>query len=110
MNRFDYTAFIGFVALVALSYVIETPLLGAAFGGFLLSLSVWRLYDGYPWEAIAWLAWVGAAVALVLAPGGSTFFVLFFGSLVVGVALLFGSRFDLLPDIWRTDPASSDHS
>ncbi len=108
MDRFDYTAFVGFLALAISSYVLEAALVGAAFGGFLLSLSIWRLYDGKPWEALAWLAWVGAAVALVLSPTGSVFFVLFFGSLLIGLALLFASRLELLPNIWQAEEPVSD--
>ncbi len=103
MDQFDYTVVAGFGLLLVVSVVAETALAGAAFGGFLLSLSVWRLYDGRPWEAIAWLIWVGAAVALVLTPAGVAFLVLFFGSLLCGTAVLFASRFNLLPNIWTVD-------
>ena len=106
MDRFDVTAFVGFLGLIGLSFVLEPEFVGAAFGGFLLSLSVWRLYEGHPWEAIAWLAWVGAAIALMISPSGAVFLVAFIGSLLIGLALLFASRFDLLPDIWHADDSS----
>ncbi|MFP8889100.1 hypothetical protein ACLI4U_04950 [Natrialbaceae archaeon A-CW2] len=106
-DRFDLTALVGFLGLIGLSFVVETPALGAGFGGFLLSLAVWRLYDGKPWEALAWLAWVGAAVALAI-PAGSVSTVLFISSLIVGLALLFASRRELLPAIWFADSGGTD--
>ncbi|QFU82867.1 hypothetical protein [Natronorubrum aibiense] len=103
MDRFDIVAFTGFVGLVAASTVLEGIVVAAALGGFALSLSSWRLHAGRPWEALAWLAWVGAAVALVVSPSGSAFLLAFFGCLLVGVGLFFGSRLGLLPDIWLAD-------
>lgn len=105
-DRFDLTALSGFLGLIGLSFVVETPALGAGFGGFLLSLAVWRLYDGKPWEALAWLAWVGAAVALAI-QAGSISTVLFISSLLVGLGLLFASRRDLLPEIWFAESDST---
>ncbi|WP_121742183.1 hypothetical protein [Natronorubrum halophilum] len=108
LDRQDGVAVVGFAAIVGLSLVAEPTLLSAALGGFLLSIAVWRLYDGKPWEALAWLAWVGAAVAPVLAPGEIAFAALFFGPLLVGVGLLFASRFELLPTIWDADRGTVD--
>ncbi|MXV60851.1 hypothetical protein GS429_01940 [Natronorubrum sp. JWXQ-INN-674] len=109
LDRFDMVAVVGFGVLVAASTVLEGVLVAAALGGFALSLSMWRLYDGRPWETLAWLTWVGAAVALVIFPGGGTFLVAFFGCLLLGLGLLFASRLELLPDIWRvTEREESD--
>ncbi|MGQ3411695.1 hypothetical protein ACT4ML_05475 [Natrinema sp. LN54] len=52
-------------------------------------MSIWRLYGGRVWEALGWLAWVGAAGTLV------------FG--LVGVFLLIGGRAGYLRDVWRVD-------
>ncbi len=107
MDRFDGVAFAGCMLLVAASTVVEGIVVAAAFGGFLLSLSMWRLYDGRPWEALGWLAWVGTAIALVVNPGGVAFLIWFFGSMLVGLGLLFGSRLELLPAIWHADDVST---
>ncbi|WP_436347478.1 hypothetical protein [Natronorubrum sp. FCH18a] len=108
LDRQDGIAVVGFAAIVGLSLVAEPAPLSAALGGFLLSIAVWRLYDGKPWEALAWLAWVGAAVAPVLATGRIAFAVLFLGPLLVGVGLLFASRLELLPAIWNADREAVD--
>ena len=100
MDRIDGVAIVGFAAIIAASTVLEGIAVAAALGGFALSLSSWRLYGGRPWEALAWLAWVGAAVALVIVPGGGAFVVTFFGSLLLGLGLLLADRLDLLPAIW----------
>ncbi|WP_019991648.1 hypothetical protein [Natronorubrum tibetense] len=101
MDRIDGVAVVGFAAIVAASAALEGVVVAAALGGFALSLSSWRLYGGRPWEALAWLAWVGAAVALVIAPGGGAFVVTFFGPLLLGLGLLLADRLDLLPAIWH---------
>lgn len=108
LDRFDAVTIAGFGALIAASSILEPTAMAAALGGFALSLSMWRLYDGKPWEALAWLAWVGAAVALVLAPGGFAFAVLFLGLLLTGMGLLFASRLELLPAIWDADRGAVD--
>ncbi|WP_306056656.1 hypothetical protein [Natronococcus wangiae] len=100
MDRLDVVALVGLLGLVAASTVADGVVVAAALGGFLLSLATWRLYDGRPWEALAWLAWVGTAVALVIDPGGALFPVAFFGFMLCGIGLLFGSRLGLLPDVW----------
>lgn len=103
MDRIDAVAIVG-ISLLALSTTALEPLLvGAAFGGFLLSLSVWRLYGGRPWEALGWLAWVVAAVTVLLDLGGMATLVaiVVFGGL--GVMALLGGRFGILADVWSVD-------
>ncbi|ARS89430.1 hypothetical protein [Natrarchaeobaculum aegyptiacum] len=103
MDRIDTVAIVG-ISLLALSTTALEPLLvTAAFGGFLLSLSVWRLYGGRPWEALGWLAWVVAAVAVILDLGGMATLVavVVFGGL--GVIALLGGRFGILVDVWSVD-------
>ncbi|SIR95950.1 hypothetical protein [Natronorubrum thiooxidans] len=108
MDRFDIVAFTGFVGLVAASTVLEGIVVAAALGGFALSLSSWRLHAGRPWEAVAWLAWVGAAVVLVISPGETAFLLAFFGCLLVGLGLFFGSRLAVLPAVWRGEGDDTD--
>ncbi|SEH12561.1 hypothetical protein SAMN04487967_0863 [Natronorubrum sediminis] len=108
LDRFDVVAIVGFVGLVGASAVLEGVLVAAALGGFALSLSSWRLYDGRPWEALAWIAWVGAAVSIVVVPSGGAFLVAFFGCLLVGIGLLFGARLEWLPDIWHAPSAGGE--
>ncbi len=103
MDRLDWTALVGLLTLAGASVVLEPALVGAAFGGFLLSMAVWRLYGGRPWEALAWVVWVGGAVVLVFSPGGALFLLLFISSLIGGMGLLFASRRELLPDIWTAE-------
>ncbi|WP_049890272.1 hypothetical protein [Natronorubrum sulfidifaciens] len=110
MDRFDLVSTLGFVVLIASSVVLEGVVVAAALGGFALSLSSWRLYAGHPWEALAWLVWVGAAVVLVIAPGGAVFLIAFFGCLLTGLGLLFGSRLGLLPAIWDGDRGGRDRA
>ena len=103
MDAFDAVAIVGFGAIIVLSSAadVEPVLLGAVMGGFVLSLSLWQLFDGHVWEALGWLAWVGAAVFVVLGPGGNPLLlVVFIGLLFLGIGLQFGGRFDLLPDVW----------
>ncbi|ELY59039.1 hypothetical protein [Natronolimnohabitans innermongolicus] len=109
LDRIDAAAIVGFVALIAASTVLEGVLVAAALGGFALSLASWRLYGGRPWEALAWLAWVGAAVSIVVVPGGAPFVVAFFGCLLGGLGLLLAARLEWLPSIWdATEPAEVD--
>ncbi|ADB59703.1 hypothetical protein Htur_0807 [Haloterrigena turkmenica DSM 5511] len=106
LDRIDAVSIVGFLALAAVSAAaLEGVVVAAVGGGFALSLSTWRLYGGRPWEALAWLAWVGAAVAVVIAPG-TTGFVAFLALVVVGLGLLFGGRLGLLPAIWDRDGAA----
>jgi hypothetical protein len=103
LDRIDAVAIVGFAALVAAATALEGVVVAAALGGFALSLSSWRLYGGRPWEAIAWLAWVGAAVAIVVVPGGAALAVAFFGCLLLGLGLLLADRLGLLPAIWDAE-------
>ena len=100
LDRIDAVAIVGFAALIAASAALEGVVVAAALGGFALSLSSWRLYGGRPWEALAWLAWVGAAVSIVVVPGGTAFLAAFFGCLVAGLGLLLAARLEWLPDVW----------
>jgi hypothetical protein len=100
MDRLDVIAVVGALGLIGASAVVDRLVVAAAFGGFLLSLATWRLYGGHPWEALAWLSWVGGAVVVVLDPGGAAFVVAFFGFMLAGLGLLLGSRLGLLPDVW----------
>ncbi|NKE34480.1 hypothetical protein GWG54_01355 [Natronococcus sp. JC468] len=108
MDRLDGVALVGVLGLAASSAVLEGAVVAALLGGFLLSLSTWRLRGGRPWEALAWLAWVVTAVAAVLPLGGAPFAVVFFGSMLVGLALLLGSRAGQLPDVWTTGSDSGE--
>lgn len=103
IDRIDGVAFVGFALLVVASLTLDRIAIAAAFGGFALSLSVWRLYGGRPWEALGWLAWVGAAVALVVELDILSFLVVFGGFGLIGACLLVGSRLELFPAIWRVD-------
>ncbi|NUB90942.1 hypothetical protein HTZ84_13120 [Haloterrigena sp. SYSU A558-1] len=112
LDRIDVVTIVGFPVLAAASAsaALEGVVVAALVGGFALSLSTWRLRGGRPWEALAWLAWVGAAVAVVVAPG-TTGTVAFLVLLLVGLGLLFGGRLGLLPSIWDRDgTATSDES
>jgi hypothetical protein len=100
MDRLDVASIVGVLVLVGASAVVDRLVVAAAFAGFLLSLATWGLYDGRPWEALAWLSWVGSAVVVVVDPGGAAFVVAFLIFLFVGLGLLFGSRLALLPDVW----------
>lgn len=107
IDRIDGVALVGILALAGSATVLETLLVAAALGGFLLSLAAWRLYDGRPWEALGWFAWVGSAVTIVVNPGGVTFLVAFVVTGLVGAMLLLGGRFGLLVDVWsvgETEP------
>lgn len=111
MDALDYAAVIGILVLVVATQYLEGVLVAAVLGGFVLSLSMWRLYAGRVWEALGWLAWVGTAVVIALGPDGHpVLFVAFFGSMLLGVGLLFGSRLGLLPEIWtrEVEPTESD--
>ncbi|WP_246999063.1 hypothetical protein [Halosolutus gelatinilyticus] len=108
LDRQDGVAIVGFAAIVALSLLAEPTVLSAALGGFLLSITVRRLYEGRPWEALAWLAWVGAAIGLVFAPDGPAFAATVLAPLAIGSGLLFASRFELLPPIWDADREPAD--
>lgn len=103
MDRIDVIAIVGIAVLVLSTTALEPLLVTAVFGGFLLSLSVWRLYGGRPWEAVGWLAWVVAAVAVLLDLGGMATLVavVVFGGL--GVMALLGGRFGVLVDVWSVD-------
>ena len=105
LDRIDGVAIVGIVALAASTAALETVVVAAALGGFMLSLSVWRLYGGRPWEALGWLAWVLAAVAAVVGSGGPVFLTAFVGLGRLGVLLLLGGRFDILVDVWSVDDA-----
>ncbi|AGB36471.1 hypothetical protein [Natronococcus occultus] len=108
MDRLDGVTLVGVLVLVASSALLEGAVVAAMLGGFLLSLSTWRLHGGRPWEALAWLAWVVTAVSVVLPLGSVAFAVVFFGSMLVGLGLLFGSRTDLLPDVWTMETAPGE--
>ncbi|ELY94353.1 hypothetical protein C482_18632 [Natrialba chahannaoensis JCM 10990] len=112
LDRIDGVALVGFalLAVASLTLSLEQIAVAAASGGFVLSLSVWRLYGGRPWEALGWLAWVGAALALVVEFDLLTFLVTFGGFGLMGAGLLLGSRLDLFPAIWdaETDSGSDD--
>lgn len=108
LDRVDVVAVVGFLGLAGASTVLEGIVIAAAVGGFALSLSSVRLYDGHPWEALAWLAWVGAAVTLVVGPGGVATLVAFVVFLLVGLGFLFAGRLELLPDVWTVPDGTDD--
>ena len=101
----DGVALVGFALLAASALVLEGLVVAAAFAGFLLSLSVWRLYGGRPWEALGWLAWVGAAATLVFDLAGAVFLAAFLGFGLVGAFLLLGGRSGYLRDVWSVADA-----
>lgn len=104
LDRIDAASVVGFALLAAVALVLEQRLVvAAAFAGFLLSLSVWRLYGGRPWEALGWLAWTGAAVTPAVGLTGAAFFTAVLGFGLVGVVLLIGGRFGYLRDVWSVD-------
>ncbi|MCW8173042.1 hypothetical protein D8S78_16685 [Natrialba swarupiae] len=106
IDGIDVAAFVGFAALAVASTTLEGGRRGGC-GRALASISIWRLYGGRPWEAIGWLAWVGAAVTIVLDLAGLTFLVTFGGFVLVGGALLAGSRLGVLVDVWSVDADGS---
>ncbi|AFZ74181.1 hypothetical protein [Natronobacterium gregoryi] len=105
MDRLDVVAALGCVVLVGATWQLplETGVLAAAFAGFLLSLSVWRLYGGRPWEALGWFVWVWTAVTVVLELPTATFVVAFVGTGVLGTMLLLGGRYGVLLDVWTVE-------
>ncbi|SFB72600.1 hypothetical protein SAMN05444422_101507 [Halobiforma haloterrestris] len=105
MDRLDGVAVAGSLVLAAAATALslEPVLVAAAFGGFLLSLSLWRLYGGRPWEALGWFVWVWTAAVVVLELPTATFAVAFVGTGVLGAMLLLGGRYDVLADVWTTD-------
>lgn len=108
LDRIDGVAVVGFALLAVAATALEPIVLAAALAGFLLSLSVWRLYGGRPWEALGWLVWVGAAATLVLDLGGTVFLTAFLGFGLVGVVLLLGGRFGYLRDVWSVESADRE--
>ncbi|MFP8954487.1 hypothetical protein ACLI4Z_16185 [Natrialbaceae archaeon A-arb3/5] len=103
MDGIDAVSLVGLAAVIVASTVLEGIVVAAVFGGFALSLACWRVYGGRPWEGIAWLLWAVAAVAVLFAPGHVVFMAAFFGFVLLGVGVLFGSRFELLPAIWSVE-------
>ena len=108
IDRIDGVALVGFALLAASATVLEGILVAAAFGGLLLSLSVWRLYGGRPWEALGWLAWVGAAATVVFDLAGAAFLTAFLGFGLVGAFLLIGGRSGYLRDVWSVGSAARE--
>ncbi|GAB3671731.1 hypothetical protein [Halopiger thermotolerans] len=108
MDRIDAAALVGFalVAASALLFDLERLLVGACLAGFLCSLSVWRLYAGRVWEALGWLAWVGAAGTLAFGFGGAVSVTAFLGFGLAGAFLLIGGRSGYLRDVWRVDSSA----
>ena len=103
MDWIDAVAVVGIVVLAASATALETIVVAAALGGFMLSLSVWRLYGGRPWEALGWFAWVGAAAMVVLGPVNPPVLVAFVIAAVVGAMALLGGRFGILVDVWSVE-------
>lgn len=110
LDRTDGVALVGIVLLAGSATVLETIVVAAALGGFLLSLSVWRLYGGHPWEALGWFVWVGTAVTVVVDPGGVAFLVAFVVTGVLGTVLLLGGRSGLLVDVWTVDGTDGEEA
>ncbi|MHC3437600.1 hypothetical protein ACYJ1Y_05710 [Natrialbaceae archaeon A-gly3] len=102
MDRVDWVATIGFGGVVAGAWLfdLEALLLAAIVGGFVLSISLWRLYDGRVWEALGWLAWLVAAVTLAFGLEDALHVGVFLVAILTGLSLQYGDRFGLLPDIW----------
>ncbi|GAB3018688.1 hypothetical protein [Natronobiforma cellulositropha] len=111
MDALDYAAVVGILGLVAATQVLEGTLVAVLLAGFALSLSTWRLYGGRLWEALAWLAWVGTAVVTAFGPDSHpVLLAAFFTTMALGIALLFGSRLGLLPDLASDDAGTSDRA
>lgn len=107
MDRIDAVALVGLGGVAAASRVLDPIGLAAVLGGFVLSLSVWRLWGGRPWEALGWLAWLVAAVALVVGGDPVALFAVVV-ALVVGVGLLAGGRLGLFPTVGGVDPGREE--
>lgn len=106
MDPFDWVAVLGFAAVIALTVVADPDplLLSALLGGFVLALALWRFYQGFVWESVGWLIWVGAAVMFGFGLEEGTFRgALFSTSVFLGLAFLLGGRLRLLPDVRSTD-------
>ena len=106
MDPFDWVAVVGFGGVIVLTAVAdpEPVLLSALLGGFVLSLAVWRFYEGLVWEALGWLVWVGSAVAVGLGvEGDGRLQLLFTTSIFLGLLLLLGGRLGFLPNVWTAD-------
>ena len=103
LDRLDGVAVGGLAVLIAASLVLDAVVVAAMVGGFVLSIALWRLYDGRPWEALGWLSLVGAAVTLVFGLEHLPVLVAFLGFVLIGTFLLLGSRFDLLLDVWTVE-------
>ncbi len=103
IDRIDVVAIGGTVGLVAAATALEVVFLAAMAGGLFLSVAVWRVAAARVWEALGWLAWVGAAALLALDPTSAAVLATFIGFGLVGTALLLGGRFGLLLDVWAAD-------
>ncbi|AEH38509.1 hypothetical protein [Halopiger xanaduensis] len=105
MDRIDAAALVGFalVAASALAFDLDQLVVATGVAGFLLSLAVWRLYGGRVWEALGWLAWVGAAGTLAFGFSGAVSMTAFLGFGLVGAFLLIGGRSGYLRDVWRVE-------
>ena len=102
MDRVDWVATMGFGGVVAGAWLfdLEALLLAAMLGGFLLSVSLWRIYDGRVWEALGWLAWLVAALVLAFGLEDAITVGVFLVAMLIGLGLQYGDRFDRLPDVW----------
>lgn len=104
MDRIDAVSLVGLAGVAVAATALDPIALAATLGGFVLSFSLWRLWGGRPWEALGWLAWLVAAVVLVVAPGGDPAAL---GAVVVAIAvglgLLVGGRIGLFPSVGRVD-------
>ncbi len=104
LDRIDLVAIGGTVALAVATRSLEVVLVAAMAGGLFLSVALWRFAGARVWEALGWLAWVGAAAMLALDPTSAAVLTTFLGFCLVGTALLLGGRFDLLVDVWTQEP------
>ena len=97
LDRLDVVTLASIMVLVGLSPQVTRPVLAAVLGGLFCSLSIWRLYGGRPWEALAWLVWTGAAIALVVLPHGPIAIVGVLALIVLGTGLLVVGRLSMVP-------------
>ena len=103
MDRLDGVVLVGTLVLVGSVARLDGLLVATLFAGFLVSVAVWRVYGGRPWEALGWMALAAGAITVVFDVAGPVLWVALGGFLVLGVALIVGERAGALPPIWSDE-------